>query len=263
MNDAERFLQRWHAGHAGASQRVFGHGALADGRSSYAHLAQLAGDTPVRVLDLACGDGPLVELLVAAGHTVTGLDLSEQELAAARQRVPTGATLVQGRAQELPFEEGCFDLVLSHMALMLMSDIDQVIAESRRVLGPHGRLGFVVGGSTDPPDERRAAYRAWRKLRETHGLSAPPALGDPAWRSVDGVRGLLEGWEIERLEETELHIEADWSAAAAFFELAYYGNPAIAAEAPEAWQDWLEAQRPPDGRLRWGFSILLGLARVR
>src|SRR5262245_45424737 len=128
--DAEVWLEDWHDRHPGATSR-----ALARGRPSpYERLASFVRPGQ-SVLDLACGDGYLLDRHRAAGAaTLAGLDLSAGELAAARERLGGAATLVQGRAQSMPFPDESFDLVTCHMALMLMRPVDEVVSEVRRVL---------------------------------------------------------------------------------------------------------------------------------
>jgi SAM-dependent methyltransferase len=94
----------------------------------------------VKVLDLACGDGRLVDDIVAvvgADAAVTGLDMSEDEIARARGRHPN-QTFCVGRAQSLPFSDKSFDAVLCHFAFMLMVPVVPVVAEIDRVLRPDG-----------------------------------------------------------------------------------------------------------------------------
>src|SRR5262245_7965977 len=96
MNESEIWLSDWHTRHPGATSR-----ALSNGRpSSYEWLAALASPSD-RVLDLACGDGYLMERLRARGVTdLVGVDMTEAELTSARARLGGAATLVQARAQE-------------------------------------------------------------------------------------------------------------------------------------------------------------------
>ncbi|MCB9794025.1 MAG: SAM-dependent methyltransferase, partial [Alphaproteobacteria bacterium] len=79
------FLRDWHARHPGATAATFGHWRAADGRSSYALLADLAAaEAPQAVLDLCCGDGLLIELTEdrAPAARVLGVDGSAAELEA-------------------------------------------------------------------------------------------------------------------------------------------------------------------------------------
>lgn len=66
------------------------------------------------MLDPACGNGPLLKLLVAPGRDVVGLDMADGELAAARRRPTLAATpLVRAMAQDLPLRADAFDAARS------------------------------------------------------------------------------------------------------------------------------------------------------
>ncbi|MGG7572128.1 class I SAM-dependent methyltransferase [Streptomyces sirii] len=144
------------------------HGRAEGGRSSYEILRDRVAACR-RVLDLGCGDGLLLELLAACdpgpGRAVpelAGLDLSPEELALARRRPGLDrADLRVGRAQRLPFPNGRFDGCVSHMALMLMSDMERVAAEVARVLAPGGTLAVVLG-AVPPAGRRTRGFCGWR-----------------------------------------------------------------------------------------------------
>lgn len=189
------FLLAFHARHAGLTARAFGGGRCADGRSSYDLLADVprVGDT---VLDLGCGDGFLLERLVARGFppaSLTGVDMSEHELAAARARPAlAGARLVRARAQALPLPDASVDVVLSHLAYMLMTDIEAVTAHVARVLRPGGTFATITGGG--PPDDDRDGFALFLRLFRDACASATeraPRLGDRRTRHADGVAALL------------------------------------------------------------------------
>jgi len=55
----------------------------------------------------------------------------------------TPVSLVQARAEELPFADDSFDTVVSTMVLCTVSDVDASLAEITRVLRPGGRLLFI------------------------------------------------------------------------------------------------------------------------
>jgi ubiquinone/menaquinone biosynthesis C-methylase UbiE len=86
---------------------------------------------PKRTLDVACGTGLVTRLLRGE---VTGLDQSEAMLEVAREQAPA-ATLVQGDAIHLPFDDGSFDRVFtSHFYGHLEEgDRERFLAEARRV----------------------------------------------------------------------------------------------------------------------------------
>lgn len=94
-----------------------------------------------RLLDVACGTG-LVAVesakILGGAENITCLDPSAGMLAVARKKL--AATFVQGRAEELPFEDDSFDFLTMGYALRHVSDLDVTFREYRRVLKPGGRL---------------------------------------------------------------------------------------------------------------------------
>ncbi|MBJ6765468.1 class I SAM-dependent methyltransferase [Myxococcaceae bacterium JPH2] len=207
---AETYLLDYHRRHAGATTRAFAGLPARRGAdtlpSSYACLATEVPDDgrPRTVLDLGCGDGTLLALLAqqrTPGLTLFGLDLSAHELTGARARLGDAATLLQGRAQTLPFADASIDRVLSHLALMLMDDVETVLTEVRRVLKPGGQVSVVVPG-TRPPTEAVATFI--QAVRSSHAVPSLP-LGDARVRSGEGLRGLFgAGFSVRSDEELEV-----------------------------------------------------------
>ncbi|MFD1544868.1 class I SAM-dependent methyltransferase [Nonomuraea guangzhouensis] len=77
-------------------------------------LEELHSRLPPRasVLDLGCGCGvPVARSLAAAGHGVTGVDLSDVQIERARRLVPA-ATFVRGDATALDLPDASFDAVV-------------------------------------------------------------------------------------------------------------------------------------------------------
>ncbi|MFJ8039558.1 class I SAM-dependent methyltransferase [Kitasatospora sp. NPDC096147] len=190
---AEEFLRDFHDRGPGRQSVSGTRARLADGRTGYQVVAgEVAGAR--RVLDLGCADGALLEVLAAGGaELLAGIDLAERELALARLRPAlAGADLRLGRAQELPFADGSFDAVVSHMALMLMHDVEQVAAEVARVLVPGGQLAVAVGGGAV---EGQAASLFLALARPYFAAAAPersmPRLGDGRARSREGLDQLF------------------------------------------------------------------------
>lgn len=129
--------------------RKYGYGGMRyDGRWApvaarlIAHYGLKAGSS---VLDVGCGKGYLLYELMAAlpGLEVRGLDISEYALAHAKEEVRPFLTL--GRAQQLPFESGRFDLVISIATLhnLYVQDLAAALGEIRRVTRPGGG-GYLV-----------------------------------------------------------------------------------------------------------------------
>jgi len=76
-------------------------------------------------------------------------------------------TVVAGRAEALPFEDGQFDAVVSGLVLCTVDDVTQALSELFRVLKPGGTFAFIehVGG----PERWRRVVQAgvepvWRVL---------------------------------------------------------------------------------------------------
>jgi SAM-dependent methyltransferase len=91
------------------------------------------------VLDVGCGEGRFCRMLQAQGIACTGLDPTPALLAEARRRDANG-TYVEAGAEQLPFADGSFDLVISYLSLIDIPDISAAIPEMARVLKPGGRL---------------------------------------------------------------------------------------------------------------------------
>lgn len=136
-------------------------------------LLDLLGPGPGRCLDLGCGTGVNLPRLTEVGWSITGVDVSADQLRVARRRAGDEVELLQADATQLPLEDGAFDAIA---CTLLHSDVDDfaaVTCEAARVLRPGGRLAYVgihpcfVGPfATNPPGEPpvlRPGYRstAW------------------------------------------------------------------------------------------------------
>jgi demethylmenaquinone methyltransferase/2-methoxy-6-polyprenyl-1,4-benzoquinol methylase len=91
------------------------------------------------LLELACGTGILSSMLIQAGKSVTGLDLTIEYLAAAKRRMQL--PLAQGTAEVLPYRNESFDAVVSSY-LAKYVDMQRVADECWRVLRPGGVAVF-------------------------------------------------------------------------------------------------------------------------
>jgi SAM-dependent methyltransferase len=144
------------------------------------------------VLDVACGTGNATVPAAQSGARVTGLDLTPSMLARARERAAGLAVeWVEGDAEELPFPDGSFDVVLSTFGCMFAPRHEVVADELARVLRPGGRLGVCAW----TPEGAIGEF-----FRLVGGYLPPsPSYVDPplAWGSEDSVRELFEGTGIE------------------------------------------------------------------
>jgi ubiquinone/menaquinone biosynthesis C-methylase UbiE len=150
-------------------------------------------EAPIQVLDLACGDGFLLSMLAARsqpGLAVCGVDMNLSELELARARLPSAVVLRQSRAQALPFASESFDYVLSHLALMLMDDVEQVLREIRRVMKPRAVFAAIIGESPPPS----AAFDAYVEVLTRHppsGEYSGMRFGDRRLRHPEGIQEIL------------------------------------------------------------------------
>lgn len=194
---AETYLQDFHQRQVGVTPAAFAdlpaHSSTATWASSYAVLSDLvpASPSPLTVLDLACGDGFLLGLLAARQQSqlqLLGIDMSEAELAAARAALPASVRLRQGRAQALDLPSASVDCLVSHMALMLMDDIEQVVREMRRVLRPGGQFAAIVGRTFLLGEVNEVFMRVFKPIAK----ALPPLrFGDRRAGSEAGWRALL------------------------------------------------------------------------
>jgi ubiquinone/menaquinone biosynthesis C-methylase UbiE len=111
-----------------------------DGFSEFRSLLPASGRA---TLDLGCGEGRFARALAADGHHVTGVDVSPELVELARDADPDG-TYDVADAEELPFDDGSFDLVVAFNVLSCVGDVGQAVAEASRVLAPGGRLCLSV-----------------------------------------------------------------------------------------------------------------------
>jgi SAM-dependent methyltransferase len=147
-----------------------------------AHLVRFAqikqGD---RVLDVACGTGVVAVTAARRGAVVTGLDLTPELLVAARENAQIAGVEIEwreGDAEELPFDAGSFDVVVSQFGHMFAPRPAVAVAEMLRVLKPGGTIAF----STWPPElfiGRLFALTARYMPPPPPGVEPPPLWGDP------------------------------------------------------------------------------------
>jgi SAM-dependent methyltransferase len=157
-------------------------------------LDRLALWPGIRMLDVACGAGQIALPAARAGAHVTGIDLADNLVKQARERAQAEKLAIQfdqGDAEDLPYADGSFDLVVSLIGAMFAPRPERVAAELVRVCKPGGRIvmanwtpeGFVgqlfktIGKHVPPPPI----------------MPSPPKWGDEATvreRLKDGVAEL-------------------------------------------------------------------------
>jgi len=110
-------------------------------------LAWLAVPSGGRWLDVGCGTGVLSGAI--ARHSdpsmLVGIDASDGFLEYAREHVGDGrATFRVADAEALPFEDACFDAVVSGLVLNFIPSPERALAEMVRVARPGGTVAAYV-----------------------------------------------------------------------------------------------------------------------
>jgi SAM-dependent methyltransferase len=119
---------------------------LREATTDLAVLDRLVKPAGQDILDVGCGGGALVRALAERGACPIGLEVSAEQLASALAHDEENqARYVVGRAQELPFADGSFDVVVFMRALhhVAAADLPRALTEARRVLRLGGLL-YVV-----------------------------------------------------------------------------------------------------------------------
>ena len=91
------------------------------------------------ILEVGCGKGTLSDYIHTMGRSIVSLDIDGLELAKAKQTYPH-LKLIQGDAQNLPFSDNSFDILISIENFEHLPDVDQHLFEVKRVLKPNGIL---------------------------------------------------------------------------------------------------------------------------
>lgn len=148
--------------------------------------------------------GQVLEIAIGTGQnlphygpetTLTGIDLSDEMLAIARQRAAglrRDVALRQGDATALPYDDESFDTAVCTLSLCSIPDPAAALDQMHRVLRPGGRLLLVDHiGSSWPP-----LYAAQWLLEQATGRLAGeyftrrqlPAVGDRGFEIVESQR---------------------------------------------------------------------------
>jgi SAM-dependent methyltransferase len=166
------FYERWYSqGVASAQRRVrletydedLDQSGWLDAAEAREFASWLGPDVKA-LLDVACGSGGVSALL--ADHldaNVTGVDMDERAIAAARDRNAPGCDFrVLDANQPLPFLDGTFDAVFSNDSVHRLYDRRAVLTEWARLLAPGGRILYTEGlVLTGPVSNEEVAQRTF------------------------------------------------------------------------------------------------------
>jgi SAM-dependent methyltransferase len=148
-----------------------------------------------RVLDAATGTGAVAILAAKRGADVVGEDLAPVLIETARQRAAEEGVEVDfqvGDAEDMPYDDASFDVVLSTCGVMFAPDHEAIARELSRVTKPGGRLAL-------------ACWKPETGMHDVFKMMAPfmpppaPGAGSPfGWGDEQHVRELLgDAFELE------------------------------------------------------------------
>ncbi|MEO6597904.1 MAG: class I SAM-dependent methyltransferase [Planctomycetota bacterium] len=161
----------------------------------------LAARQGERLLDVACGPGLLLLAAIERGVAASGIDLSHEAIAMAKQLVPN-ADVKQGNAERLPWASGTFDCVTCLGSLERFLDRDAALREMQRVAKPGARFCFLVRNASTP------VWRFWRQGFGRREVQAhQDAQTEAQWRQLFARCGLRienvlpDQWPAQRLRQ--------------------------------------------------------------
>lgn len=175
----------------------------------------------MKVLDVACGTGNAARPAARAGAEVVGLDLTPKLLAAGDAKARAEGLAIEwreGDAENLPFDNGRFDRVLSTFGHMFAPRHEQTASEMARVCRPGGVIvtaTWLQDGSVGEVFKISGAYQP-----PPPDYAQPPIL----WGREDHVREMFAG--VATSIEFERHVNRiEWESVEAFadFFMARFG----------------------------------------
>jgi ubiquinone/menaquinone biosynthesis C-methylase UbiE len=141
----------------------------------------LLHDIKGKILEIGIGTGVNLVHYPENIKSLTAVEPSDAMRPRAKQRAEALGQTVdwhQGWGEQLPFEESCFDAVVSVDVLCTVNDVDAVLREAYRVLKPGGRLNFLEHGLA-----REERIRDWQF--RLNGLSKVIACGCELTRDIE------------------------------------------------------------------------------
>jgi len=181
-------------------------------------------------IEFGCGTGYVSAWLARRGARPVGIDSSAEQLATARRMQfehELYFTLLHGNAENVPYPDASFDLVISEYGASIWADPYRWVPEAARLLRPGGRLIFLVNGSIlvlcMPDDENEPAtpmmirpYRGMHRFEWESDESVNFHLGYGDWIRVLRANGfevenLVELWPAEGATTSYPFVTADWA----------------------------------------------------
>ncbi len=100
----------------------------------------------MKVLDVACGSGNLAVIAAKKGAEVTGIDIADNLIEAAKRRAAAEGLEIkfeQGDAEAMPYADDSFDLVMTMFGAMFAPRPEVTAGELIRVCKPGGRIAMA------------------------------------------------------------------------------------------------------------------------
>ncbi len=181
-----------------------------------------------RILDLATGTGWTSRLVARRGATVIGADIAAGLIDAARAQAAADGLAIDyqiGDAEQLPFEDGAFDAVVSTCGVMFASRPEAAAAELARVVRPGGRIALTTWLSDGNLFKMFQVMKAY--------MPAPPTPAPPspfAWGRTERIQELLGGaFDLTFEAGTSYYREPNAEAAWQTFSTGYGPTKMLAA----------------------------------
>ena len=170
-------------------------------------LVEACGIGPgMKVLDVAAGTGNASIPAAAAGADVTASDLTPELFDAGRKRAEAeGVQLewVEADAENLPFDDQSFDVVMSSIGAMFAPFHEKVANEFVRVCRPGGTIGML---NWTPEGMIGDLFKTMGPFAP---LPPPGAQPPPRWGSEDHIKQMFgDRVEWRMLEREDLEITA-------------------------------------------------------
>jgi SAM-dependent methyltransferase len=230
----------------------FGQIAQHSAKGAEEFVDRLAITPGMRVLDVACGTGNLAIPAARKGAQVIGVDIATNLLVQARHRAAAeglSATFEEGDAEQLPYPDAHFDLVMSMFGAMFAPRPEQVATELARVCRPGGQI--AMANWTPAGFVGKTFQLTSRHVPPPEGVP-PPVL----WGDEKVVRGRL-GAHVSQLQTVRRMLTIDYPFPArevvqffreyfgptkiAFSRLDTAGQAAYAADLEKLWVEHNEA----------------------
>lgn len=138
----------------------------------YEHvLARAEVAKATSILDVGCGPGLAGQVFARKVPRVAGVDATAPFIEIARRRLPSGDFRI-AEMEELPYEDGSFDVISSFNAFQYAASPISALREARRVAKPNGAIIIAVWGLPE-------SCEATGHLKALGSLMPPPPPGSP------------------------------------------------------------------------------------